>query len=118
MENNCVFCKIIGGEIPSDIIYQDERMILIRDIEPKARLHYLAIPKRHYKLLADMTDSDRENLKEIFRTVSEHAAQWGLGGGYRVVINQGDDAGQTVPHLHIHLLGGQALDFPDLHEKQ
>ncbi|MCI8412872.1 MAG: histidine triad nucleotide-binding protein [Clostridia bacterium] len=112
--NNCIFCKIIGGEIPSERFYEDDRMIIVKDIEPKAKLHYLAIPKRHYKLLREMTDSDREDLGYILQTVAEQAENLGLKNGYRLVINQGDDAGQTVFHLHIHILGGQTMDFPQL----
>ena len=112
--NNCVFCSIIEGKIPSERLYEDERMIVIRDIEPKAKLHYLAIPKRHYKLLSEMTESDREDLGKILSTVAEISGKLGLDGGYRLVINQGDDAGQTVFHLHIHILGGQKMDFPQL----
>lgn len=112
--NDCVFCKIIGGEIPSKRYYEDDRMIIVKDIEPKAELHYLAIPKRHYKLLSEMTEADREDIGKILSTIATKAEELGLGGGYRLVINQGDDAGQTVFHLHIHILGGQKMDFPKL----
>ena len=114
MKNNCVFCAIEAGEIPSERLYEDERMIIIRDIEPKAKLHYLAIPKKHYKLLSEMTDSDRDDLAKILATIPSLAGELSLDGGYRLVINQGDDAGQTVFHLHIHILGGQKMDFPEL----
>ena len=112
--NDCVFCKIIGGEIPSKRYYEDERMIVIADIEPKAEKHYLAMPKRHYKLLSEMRDADREDLGYILATIARIAPDLGLSNGYRLVINQGDDAGQTVFHLHIHIMGGQVLDFPNL----
>lgn len=112
--NDCVFCKIIAGEIPSKRFYEDDRMIVIADIEPKAEKHYLAIPKKHYKLLTEMTDADREDLGRILQTIASLAPDLGLKNGYRLCINQGDDAGQTVFHLHIHILGGQPLDFPDL----
>lgn len=112
--NTCVFCKIIKGEIPSERFYEDDKMIIVKDIEPKAKLHYLAIPKRHYKLLSEMTDTDREDLGYIMQTIAMQADTLGLGGGYRLVINQGDDAGQTVFHLHIHILGGQSMEFPQL----
>ena len=115
--NDCVFCKIIGGEIPSKRYYEDERMIVIADIDPKAEKHYLAMPKKHYKLLSEMCDADREDLGHILATISRIAPDLGLSNGYRLVINQGDDAGQTVFHLHIHILGGQVLDFPDLKTK-
>lgn len=112
--NDCIFCKIIGGEIPSERLYEDERVIVIRDIDPKAEKHYLMIPKRHYKLLADMTDDDARDLALSLKKIPELVGELGLSGGYRVVINQGDDAGQTVFHLHIHILGGQKMDFPHL----
>lgn len=112
--NDCVFCKIINGDIPSARYYEDERMIIIADIEPKAEMHYLAIPKKHYKLLSEMTDTDRDDLGKIMSTIASKADELGLSGGYRLIINQGDDAGQTVFHLHIHILGGQKMDFPHL----
>lgn len=114
MKNDCVFCAIRAGEIPSEKVYEDERMMIIKDIEPKAKLHYLAIPKRHYKLLSEMTDADRDDLRYIFSMIPKLADSLGLHGGYRLTINQGDDAGQTVFHLHIHIMGGQKMDFPEV----
>ena len=111
---DCVFCSILEGAIPSERFYEDERFIVIKDIEPKANLHYLAIPKKHYKLLSEMTASERDDLGYIMSAISQIAPKLGLGGGYRLVINQGDDAGQTVFHLHIHILCGQKMDFPRL----
>lgn len=115
--DDCVFCKIIAGEIPSKRFYEDENMIVIADIDPKAEKHYLAIPKRHYKYLSEMTAQDASVLGKCMSKIGEIANSLGLKNGYRVIINQGDDAGQTVPHLHIHLLGGQPLSFCD-HKKQ
>ena len=112
--NECIFCKIERGEIPSKKFYEDELMFIIADIDPKAKLHYLMIPKKHYKLLSDMTEEDGINLAKCLKKLSELVPELGLGGGYRLVVNQGDDAGQTVHHLHVHVLGGQSLDFPDL----
>ena len=111
---DCIFCKIINGEIPSTKVYEDKKMIIIKDIAPQAAIHYLAIPKKHYKLLSEMTASERDDLGYIMSAISQIAPKLGLGGGYRLVINQGDDAGQTVFHLHIHILGGQKMDFPRL----
>lgn len=113
-EENCIFCKIGRGEIPSKIYYEDELMMIIADVDPKAELHYLMIPKRHYKLLADMTTEDSLNLAACLKKLPTLAKDLGLEGGYRLVINQGDDAGQTVHHLHVHILGGQPMDFPSL----
>ena len=109
---NCVFCKIVAGEIPSPRLYEDEKMIVIRDIEPKAKLHYLCLPKKHFAYLTDMDEEKAEILKHCFQTIAKIENELGLQGGYRVIINQGEDGGQTVHHLHIHLLGGEKLgDF-------
>lgn len=109
---NCVFCKIIAGDIPSPRLYEDEQMIIIRDIEPKAKLHYLCIPKQHFALLSEMNEARAEIVKHIFSLIPTLEEQLGLQGGYRVIINQGEDGGQVVKHLHIHLLGGEKLkDF-------
>ena len=111
--NDCVFCRILAGEIPSHKLYEDERMIVIEDIDPKAAKHYLMIPKRHYKLLADMTEADQIDLGKCLKTLSRLHLP-GTDNGYRLVINQGDDAGQTVFHLHVHVLCGQRMEFPHL----
>ena len=106
---DCVFCKIEAGELPSEKLYEDEEMFIVRDVEPKARLHYLMIPKRHFKLLAEMTAEDESILGRCLKKASLLAPSLGLENGYRLIINQGDDAGQTVFHLHIHILGGEKL---------
>ena len=109
---NCIFCKIIAGEIPSPRLYEDDKLIVIRDIEPKAKLHYLCSPKTHFALLADMDGEKAEILKYCFQKIAEIHKDLGLEDGYRVIINQGENGGQTVHHLHIHLLGGETLgDF-------
>ncbi len=109
---NCIFCKIVAGQIPSPRLYEDEKMIVIRDIEPKAKLHYLCIPKTHFALLSEMDGEKAEIVKHCFSVIPTLEEQLGLTGGYRVIINQGENGGQTVPHLHIHLLGGEKLkDF-------
>ncbi len=106
---NCIFCKIIAGEIPSPRLYEDEKMIVIKDIEPKAKLHYLCIPQPHFALLPDMDGEKAETLKYCFQKIAEIHKDLGLQDGYRVIINQGENGGQTVHHLHIHLLGGEVL---------
>ncbi len=109
---NCIFCKIVAGEIPSPRLYEDDKMIVIRDIEPKAKLHYLCIPKGHFAYLSEMDEKRAEILKHCFQTIAKIQNDLGLEKGYRVIINQGENGGQTVPHLHIHLLGGEKLgDF-------
>lgn len=112
--SECIFCKIRDGEIPSEKVYEDELIFVIRDIEPKAARHFLMIPKKHFKLLADMTEQDALNLGKCFKKLPELTELLGMEGGYRLVINQGDDAGQTVHHLHVHILTGQKMDFPHL----
>ena len=108
---NCVFCKILAGEIPSAKVYEDDKMIVFRDIEPKAKVHLLAVPREHFKLLAELNDSRAMVLAHMLRRIPDIAAQNGCKDGYRLVINQGDDAGQTVPRLHIHILGGESLPW-------
>ncbi len=106
---NCIFCKIIAGEIPSAKLYEDEEMIVIKDIDPKAKLHYLCIPKIHFPLLSDMDEEKAMIVKRCFEKIPTLQEKLGLQDGYRIIINQGENGGQTVPHLHIHLLGGEVL---------
>ena len=108
---NCLFCKIIEGSIPSKKVYEDEKMLVFRDIEPKAKVHLLAIPKTHFKLLSEAGEKEREILSHMLSKIPEIAEQNGCKKGYRLVINQGEDAGQTVFHLHIHILGGEQMEF-------
>ncbi len=107
--NDCIFCKIRDGVIPSPKLYEDDEVFVIRDIEPKAKCHYLMIPKRHFKLLSEMTKEDEAMLGRALKKIAELAPKLGLENGYRIIINQGDDGGQTVFHLHIHILGGEKL---------
>lgn len=107
---NCIFCKIVAGEIPSPRYYEDDKMIIIKDIQPQAKLHYLCIPKIHFALLCEMDEEKIEILKYCFKTIPTLEEKLGLQDGYRIIINQGENGGQTVPHLHIHLLGGEKLD--------
>lgn len=108
---DCLFCKMINGDISTDKVYEDDLMIIIKDINPKAPLHYLAIPKNHYKYLIEQHEDDTLNLGKILNKISKLSTELGLYNGYRLVINQGDDAGQTVPHLHIHILAGKPMDW-------
>ena len=108
---NCLFCKFVSGEFNVDKVFENEDFIIIRDIAPKAKNHFLAIPKVHYKFLAEMTEKDGETLGRILKTIPTLADVLELKAGYRLVINQGDDAGQTVPHLHIHILSGQKMEW-------
>lgn len=108
---DCLFCKFISGEIPVNKVYEDDNFIIIRDIAPQAKNHFLAIPKKHYKYLKDMTKADSAVLGEILATIPKLEDVLELKNGYRLVVNQGDDAGQTVPHLHIHILSGQKMNW-------
>lgn len=110
--DSCLFCKIIKGEIPSSKVYEDDKMYVFKDIEPKAKVHLLAVPKTHFKLLSEMGEGEAEILKYMLIKIPEIAKANGCESGYRLIINQGEAAGQTVFHLHIHILGGEPLsDF-------
>lgn len=106
---NCIFCKIIAGEIPSSKVYEDEDMLVFRDINPQAKVHCLCVPKSHFATLSEMNEQQAEIVKKCLVKIPGIAAELGLSDGYRLIINQGKDAGQTVFHLHIHILGGQYL---------
>ena len=105
---NCLFCKICAGEIPSQKVYEDEHMLAFRDINPQAPVHVLVVPKSHFATLAEMNEEQAELVKECLVRIPHIAASLGLESGYRLIVNQGKDAGQTVFHLHIHLLISQA----------
>ena len=105
----CLFCKIVAGEIPSTNVYEDERVLAFRDINPQAPTHILVIPKTHIASVADITAENSAVVAHIFEVIPMIAEKEGLANGYRVVSNCGADAGQTVPHLHFHILGGKEL---------
>ncbi|MBX7221925.1 MAG: histidine triad nucleotide-binding protein [Blastocatellia bacterium] len=112
-ENDNIFLKITRGEIPADIVYQDERCIAFRDINPQAPVHILVIPREALESLNDASQSDEGLLGHLLRVVSKVANKVGIAEkGYRVVINTGQDGGQTVSHLHLHLLGGRDMTWP------
>ena len=106
---NCLFCKIVAGVIPSTKVYEDETVLAFRDINPMAPTHILVIPKTHIGSVAEVTAENSAVVAHIFEVIPFIAAQEGLANGYRVVSNCGPDAGQTVPHLHFHILGGRTL---------
>ena len=105
----CIFCKIVAGEIPSTKVYEDEAILAFRDINPMAPTHILVIPKTHIPSVDGVTAENSAIVAKIFEVIPRIAAAEGLQGGYRVVSNCGPDAGQTVQHLHFHILGGKAL---------
>ena len=107
--NDCIFCKIAGGAIPSNYLYEDDLMVIIKDINPQAKLHYLAIPKEHYSDVTELAARSPETLSHMFEVISKMQDKLGLGGGMRVITNVGEDGCQSVKHIHIHLLGGEKL---------
>ena len=108
--SDCIFCKIIGGEIPSTKVYEDELCYAFRDIAPMAPTHILVVPKTHIQSVAEITGENSAVVAHIFEVIAKIAKDEGLETGYRVVSNCGSDAGQTVPHLHFHILGGKVLN--------
>ena len=108
---NCLFCKIAAGEIPSTKVYEDETVLAFRDIAPQAPTHILVIPKTHMDSCNGVTAENSAVVAHIFEVIPQIAKAEGLENGYRVVSNCGPDAGQTVPHLHFHILGGKAMEL-------
>ena len=106
---DCLFCKIIAGEIPSTKVYEDEKVLAFRDIAPMAPTHILIIPKQHISGVDEITPENSAIVSYIFEVIPKIAKEEGLDGGYRVVSNIGEDGGQTVRHLHFHILGGKKL---------
>jgi histidine triad (HIT) family protein len=110
-EPDCLFCRIAAGEIPADVVYSDDAVVAFRDINPRAPTHVLAIPRRHVASAADLTDADGPMLAALFAALRHVAEEAGLRG-YRIVSNVGAEAGQSVFHIHFHLLGGRAMTWP------
>jgi len=110
---DCLFCKILKGEIPASIIYEDERMIAFKDINPQAPLHALIVPKRHIASLNDLVPEDDALVGEMIRRAAAIAGQHGYADrGFRTIFNTNAEAGQTVFHIHLHLLAGRGLSWP------
>jgi histidine triad (HIT) family protein len=111
--DNCLFCKIINKEIPAPRVYEDENAIVIRDINPQAPVHLLALPRRHYSGVHEVNAADNNLFGQLFQAVTRVVEQEKLAGqGYRLVVNFGEKAGQTVPHIHVHILSGRLLQWP------
>ena len=106
---DCIFCKIVKGDIPSTKVYEDELVLAFRDINPEAPVHILIIPKEHIDSADKITDSNSCIVAHIFECIPKIAASEGLGNGYRIITNIGDDGGQSVHHMHFHILGGKKL---------
>ena len=111
MAENCLFCKIIKGEIPSDKLYEDDEVLAFRDIAPTAPVHFLVIPKKHISGPAAVAEEDQELIGKLMRVGSQVAKEEG-SEHFRVVFNNGADAGQTVFHIHTHIIGGRSLNWP------
>ena len=109
---DCLFCRIVAGEIPSEQVHADDDVVAFRDIAPRAPTHVLVVPRRHIADAQALTEADGELLGKLFAVIRSIADQAGLAKGYRVVTNVGPEAGQSVFHLHFHLLGGRPMSWP------
>lgn len=113
MSEDCLFCKIVAGDIPADIIHESDTVVGFRDISPQAPTHVLLIPRRHISTINDLEHGDREVIGDLYLAAKAVAAAEGLSEpGYRVVMNCNEGAGQSVFHIHLHLLGGRGLSWP------
>jgi histidine triad (HIT) family protein len=112
MANDCLFCKIIAGQIPATVVLRDEHLLAIRDINPVAPTHVLLMPVRHVSSVAEAEAGDADLIGALHLAAVKIAQQENLSGGYRLVINTGPDGGQTVGHLHLHLIGGRTMHWP------
>ena len=113
MDSSCLFCRIAARQIPADIVRESDRVVAFRDVNPQAPTHILLIPKEHLTSIADLSDHDGDVLIDIAQAASHLARAEGIDdSGWRLVTNVGPDAGQSVFHLHFHLLGGRAMDWP------
>jgi len=111
--SDCIFCKIIAGEIPGDIVYQDDKVIAINDIDPKAPVHILIMPKEHISSLIEVDDNNKDIVSHSFMVAGELAKSRGIAEkGFRVVNNCGIEGGQSVGHIHFHLMGGRNMAWP------
>jgi len=109
---DCIFCKIVDKELPADILYEDNNVIVFKDIKPKAPLHILIVPKKHIPSINHLESEDKELVGEMFLVAKKMAKKQGVAKtGYRLVFDTGENAGQTVDHLHLHLLGGKKLPW-------
>ena len=109
---SCVFCKIISGEISGKKIYEDDKVVAVFDLEPQAPIHILIIPREHIASAMDITEQNSALVAHIFCVAARLAAEFELKDGFRIVNNCGKDGGQSVPHLHFHLLGGRSMKWP------
>ena len=109
---SCLFCGIVAGDIPATVVHETERTVAFRDLHPAAPTHVLVVPRDHYPDVAALAAADPSYVGDVLAAATAVAAQEGLTGGYRLVTTTGDDAGQTVHHVHVHVLGGRSLGWP------
>ena len=109
---DCLFCKIINGDIPCSKVYEDDKVLAFNDIDPQAPVHFLVIPKKHIKSVDEIDANNSDIVAHIFEVISKLAKELDLANGYRVVTNCGEDGGQSVGHLHFHILGKRSLKWP------
>jgi len=110
--SDCLFCKIVSGEISGDIVYADDLTVAFRDVNPQAPTHILLVPRSHYATAAELAAHEPGTVADLVVTADKVAAEEGLDGGYRMVFNTGAEAGQTVFHTHLHVLGGRSMQWP------
>ena len=110
--SDCLFCRMVAGEIPADVVHSTDRVLAFRDINPQAPTHVLVIPKEHHATVADLAEQAPSVVADLAAAAGAVAEQEGLGEGYRLVFNTGPQAGQTVFHVHGHVLGGRSLSWP------
>lgn len=111
--DNCIFCSIAEGKIPSDKVYEDDKVLAFKDINPEAPIHVLIIPKVHIGSINELEEVHKELIGHVFITAKRLAKELGINeGGYRIVTNCGENGGQTVQHIHFHMLGGRSLTWP------
>lgn len=109
---DCLFCKIINKEIPTEFVYEDEKVVAFNDIDPQAPVHLLIIPKEHIESNDDINDENSQIISHVFKVAKKLAREYGLESGYRIVNNCKEDGGQSVNHIHFHLLGGRQMLWP------
>ncbi|MGV6859693.1 MAG: histidine triad nucleotide-binding protein [bacterium] len=111
--SDCIFCKIVDGEIPADVVYENDHVVVFRDLNPQAPVHLLAIPRKHIASINEVAEDDAETMGQLFLAAKAVAEQEGFSGqGYRTTMNCGEQAGQTVFHAHLHILSGRPFSWP------
>ena len=110
--SDCLFCKIVAGEIPGEIVHADDTTVAFRDVNPQAPSHVLVVPRSHYANAAELAAHEPATVADLISTAGKVVAEDGLEGGYRMVFNTGAEAGQTVFHAHLHVLGGRSMQWP------